>query len=69
MVLLFDLPGGSCSPGESKLQSLRFICLIDSHSKYLAFFSQISFSHFFAWESALSAIFRSLKGNSQRFLF
>ena len=45
IVLLFDIPGSS--PGESKLESLKFICLIDSQSKYLAFFSQI-FSHFFA---------------------
>ena len=66
IVLLFDFPslGPVSRPDESKLQSLRFICLIASQSKYLAFLSQI-FSHFTASEPALSVIFKSLKENSQ----
>ena len=69
IVLLFDFPslGPVSRPDESKLQSLKFICLIASQSKYLAFLSQI-FSHFAASEPALSVIFKSLK-KTLRFLF
>ena len=69
IVLLFDFPslGPVSRSDESKLQSLKFICLIASQSKYLAFLSQI-FSHFAASEPALSVIFKSLK-KTLRFLF